>query len=144
MSTETQRTISDWGLETFGPRSALDVATRMNIEVVELLCKLQEATIQDEELEALLREHGKAAERICSRANELLEKWGDAMRAPFYPKHLPGVHSEIADVLVVLHQVATLSGLWDIHDAVDRKMVINRRRAWAKTPAGRFQHTSQE
>ena len=46
---------------------------------------------------------------------------------------------EAADVYVVLVQYVNLLG-YDLHDLVDAKMAINRRRKWDVRPGGVAQH----
>jgi NTP pyrophosphatase (non-canonical NTP hydrolase) len=46
---------------------------------------------------------------------------------------------ETADVFILLYRVASLCG-FDVQDAVDRKMQINRKRRWRRTGDGTGSH----
>lgn len=128
---ETQRSICDWGLETFGVSgSALTTATRMNVEVAELLTDL--GGVVDPLLDDLLRANNALAEAISNRANAL-------EREGLLPDRSPN-GKECCDVQVILYQVAERCGL-KLAEETDRKMAINRARTWRRLPTGRFQHT---
>ena len=49
------------------------------------------------------------------------------------------VANECADVLITLYRLADVSG-FDLHEAVDHKMKINRARKWKVNPDGTGQH----
>jgi NTP pyrophosphatase (non-canonical NTP hydrolase) len=53
------------------------------------------------------------------------------------------VAPECADLYVVLCQLCNELGV-DLQDEVNKKMAINRKRVWAKTKDGDFQHVKQE
>ena len=72
-------------------------------------------------------------ERIVARLNE---EFAELIEAAL----LGGdVEKEAADVLVVLYQVAAAYG-FDLHDATDNKMTVNRNRPWKVGPGGVGQH----
>lgn len=134
MSTETQQTVYDWLTATFpgadpeSPRTAIRVLE----EVVELClaCGAKYRDIQFAVASAL----GKnlAATGIP----------GGLMDVPAGGTHEPAkVPSEAADVLVVLYGLAGLRG-FDLHDGVDKKMKINRSRAWEAFGDGTGQHVA--
>lgn len=98
MPAETQNTISQWAVDTFGFASSnARVAARANEEMAELLKLL---TIDDS---------------------------------------APQAGEEIADIFIVLYRLAQRMG-YDIQQEVDRKMVINRIRAWALDGSGHGYH----
>ena len=53
--------------------------------------------------------------------------------------HSLGTPEEIADIAIMLFQVAYLHGI-DLQAEVDRKMAINRARSWERGPSGDWQH----
>lgn len=128
--TETQQSINDWSVETFGLSSALTTATRMNVEVAELLSDL--GGHQDVLLSQLLAANNAIAEALSIRANYLEANGLLADRTPN--------GKECPDVAVILFQVAARCGV-DLLPAVDEKMRINRARNWKLTAGGRYQHT---
>lgn len=130
---ENQETIDEWGRTTFGLHHALTHATRMNIEVAELLSQLGTASSEDLVLDRLLRLNIEVAELLSQRANLLQDE--NRLTTP----QVDG--KECADVLVVLYQVAAALGA-DLHAEVDAKMQVNRARTWSKTEDGRYQHVS--
>lgn len=130
MEGETQRSICNWGTETFGVSgSALGTATRMNVEVAELLADL--GGVVDPLLDDLLRCNNALAEAISNRANAL-------EREGLLPDRTPN-GKECADVQIILFQVAERCGL-KLTEETDRKMAVNRARTWRLLPTGRFQH----
>jgi hypothetical protein len=129
---ENQTTIDAWARETFGFHPPLVIASRMNVEVAELMQQLGEASAQDEELSGLLQQLVDLSEQISIRVHEL-----DDRELVNPSPHVDA--SECADVAIVLVQVAEGLGT-QLSEAVDEKMEINRRRTWGKTAAGRFQH----
>jgi hypothetical protein len=50
---------------------------------------------------------------------------------------------EAADIVILLYCWAMLNGV-DLHEEIDRKMVINRRREWNIQPDGTGRHTFKE
>src|SRR3990172_5961258 len=96
---ETQASISDWAIQTFGyPKSAKTLVERFVTEVIELDTK-------------------SAAQPII----------------------LEHIRDECADCLVVLYQAAQFYG-FDLHEAVNEKMIINRERKWDLKGDGTAQH----
>jgi hypothetical protein len=127
---ETQQSICRWGVDTFGVGSALATATRMNVEVAELLSDL--GGHQDQLLSDLLTANNSIAEALSNRANWLE---GQGLLADRTPNG-----KECADIQVVLYQVAERCNVI-LHEATDEKMAVNRARQWKLTRGGRFQHT---
>ena len=60
-----------------------------------------------------------------------------------YRYTIEGVPTELADVIIVLCEVASDHGI-GIREAVDAKMARNRLRKWRRTAAGNFQHVEDE
>ena len=97
MSSESQRSISEWASVTFGnPVSA----------------------------------------RAASRAIEEMEEFVRAYEKDFGEEELL---EEAADIVICLYVFASSAG-FDLHDAIDRKMRINRRRKWRKNGDGTGYH----
>lgn len=94
---ETQKSIHDWALATFG-------------EI-------------------------KNIETIHERLMQEVEEYDDIILSGDYTKAV----DEMADCLIVLYQVASTLGV-DLHEAVNRKMDINRRRKWKLHGDGTAQH----
>lgn len=130
MSSETQQSIFSWSEETFGSSSALATATRMNVEVAELLSDL--GGHQDLILSQLLAANNAIAEALSIRANYLEARGLLADRTPN--------GKECADVQVILYQVAERCNI-KLSKETDEKMLVNRARSWKRNSGGRFQHT---
>lgn len=133
MTTETQETITIWGLATFGVNPAMGMASRMNVEVAELL---EKCAGPDQHLQDLCKAAVRLAEAISARQHELEAQGGVAYDQPY---DVEGALDECADVHIVLTQVASILG-GDLQDRVDAKMKINRARTWKKVEGGRHQH----
>jgi NTP pyrophosphatase (non-canonical NTP hydrolase) len=95
---ETQKSISEWAIKTFGQPITTDIIF----------------------------------DRFMSEITELSERFSDC-RDPEYLK------DECADCLIILYQFCQESG-FDLHDAVDQKMTINRNRKWKTKGDGVGQH----
>lgn len=72
-------------------------------------------------------------ERIAARLNE---EFAEFMNAVLLGED---VESEAADILVVLYQYAQAKG-FDLHEATDAKMLVNRARKWKVGEGGVGQH----
>jgi NTP pyrophosphatase (non-canonical NTP hydrolase) len=72
------------------------------------------------------------AERAAEEMSELFGKIADDA-----PRE--SIVEEIADVVIVLSQIAERLGL-DLGEAIDRKMAINRAREWVTAGDGTGQH----
>lgn len=114
--TETQSTIAAWADATFGPAVSLEsIAERAMKELAELV----------EKCRAL---DGAIADRD----------------PPTYAAYAAkAVTEEAADVVIVLARIFESCGV-DMHDAIDRKMAINRARRWTLDGNGHGQHVEDE
>lgn len=137
--TETQRTISDWGNQTFqGPHPALVMALRMNVEVAELLTELVALypTLEHSPLALLIHANSATAEALNALHGTV----------PGHPTagHPTGrAKGECADIAIMNFQVIdSLAGV--LTEEVDRKMAINRHRIWGRTASGKMQHVPLE
>lgn len=130
---ETQQTITDWVVQTFGQNGPMGRACRMNVEVAELMEKLAGT---DPHLRRLVKEQVALAERISER-HHWLQAQGDERADQV--DDVEGAAEECADVFIILVQVASALG-GSLQVAVDQKMGVNRRRTWSRTPGGRHQH----
>ena len=74
--------------------------------------------------------------QIYNRAREEFRELGDVLIAG---SNDPKAVEEIADVVIVLSQIAERLGL-DLGEAIDRKMAINREREWVTNGDGTGQH----
>lgn len=130
---ETQETISAWGHETFGHCSALEVAGRMGMELVELL-EICASGTSDNYLHEMLGEQKRLAREISARIDRLALQGRDLACADCSR----GVE-EAADIHIMNVQVMTkLGGL--VQSATDDKMKINRKRVWTRRACGTLQH----
>ena len=68
----------------------------------------------------------KSCLTIINRATEEIVEMRD--NALIDDKH-PDIAEELADVFIVLYQVAAILGV-DLHEEIDKKMAINRARKW--------------
>lgn len=136
IQTESQDSIDKWGRDTFGDHDAMGMATRMTIEASELLLELVGS---DPRLQQLCNLAVEIHEDISRRYHELRD---GGQPAELYCQPTPKAPQECADVLIVLYQVAAKVNT-ELHSEVDRKMTINRARAWAKTADGRHQHVEK-
>lgn len=59
-----------------------------------------------------------------------------------YPEQSKRVAGEMADVVITLYRLATCLG-FDLHDEIDRKMVVNRERKWTSNGDGTGQHVKE-
>lgn len=129
---ENQSTISAWGRATFDDNEdAMQIASRMNIEVAELLEKVAG---NDPQLQAMIHTAQSVAEAINCRVNQLARGVGRCN-----PDE--GAPAEAADVSIMLQQVADRLNVW-LDNEVNAKMRINRARDWRKLSSGRFQHVT--
>ena len=118
---ETQQSITEWGQYTFGKASdpALLVGRALD-EFAELM-------------EILL------PERVAKKFTEVCDSLRARARTPKGKDVQAKVAGELADILVVLSQVAEGYGI-DLLGAVDAKMEVNRARKWKTTMNGMGQH----
>jgi len=132
-SIENQQTITAWGLVTFGRHPAMGMASRMNVEVAELLEKLAGP---DPQLRRLVLQQIELAEAISKRHHWLQDQGDERADAV---TDVPGALEECYDVGIVLDQVASiLKGNMVIGKT--EKMRVNRARTWSRLPGGRHQH----
>jgi len=64
--------------------------------------------------------------RVAARANE---EMAELLRALSADDNNPEAVEEAADVVIVLYRLASRMGT-DLHEVIDKKMEINRRRTW--------------
>lgn len=161
---ETQETIEAWAAETFGhsDRSALGIATRMNIEVAELVAELSNPDV--EHLPGSIA--GECADiwivlSQVAHAKGYVLLFGDVAICPRDSdlQIAAKINVESAELLSALQHNAKLSELYPrfrdiarytetlcirqhipLSDAVNRKMAVNRTRKWVTTESGRMQH----
>lgn len=130
---ETQATITQWGLETFGRHPPMGMATRANVEMAELLEKLAGP---DPALRKLVLQQVELAEAISQRHHWLVDQNDERADAV---KDVPGALDECYDVGIVMDQVVScLKG--DMVAGKTAKMRVNRKRTWSRLPSGRHQH----
>jgi hypothetical protein len=157
---ETQKSVADWCEQTFGPaRDARRVLVRANLEMAELLNALDTGAPAEkvaEEAADVLIVLSRLGERhevnlwvTVEETNSSTgwaflanEKMADLLRVAAY-----GVHHTLPMLSVreLAHYLALLtSGLGvDLAEAIDRKMVVNRARAWKLDGTGCGQHVPQ-
>jgi len=133
---ETQRTITKWGEQTFGTSSALEVAARMGMELVELLEVCASGTA-DEALHSLLGEQKRLAREINARVTALARR-GDELACMDCSKAV----EECADIDIMNQQVCDkLGGI--LGQAREAKMKVNRSRSWERLADGTAQHVME-
>lgn len=153
--TETFATIATWANETFGrQRSSLSQLARANRELAELIA----ACADDKPLPSIAEEAADVAICLARLVAPSLDLDRDPSPAGFHsPMSLTTATlwamqqaldgrmppATAADVMVArLSQIATLCGT-TLGDAVDAKMVVNRRREWKLDGNGHGQHVRQ-
>ena len=97
-------------------------------ETQESICKWADETFGAPEMKALWSK---------------LEEEFDEMRSEFRQGDFDACAKECADVYVLLVQWAGYLG-YDLHDLVDAKMEVNRKRKWDVRPGGVAQHVPEE
>ena len=129
---ETQQTISEWGRATFGPSSALAIATRMNVEVAELIEALAAEAAKDcPPMRELIQTNLRMAEALNAYRNHF--------NLVDHPNDNAKGRVECADVGIMLDQVMDALG-GDLVTEKTAKMAVVRRRVWARTENGKYQH----
>jgi hypothetical protein len=130
MPRETQDTVGKWIQDTFpgtdpeSPRKSL----RALEEMVEL-CLASGASQE------------QVYNTVCDcMLQDLRESGRHTRKGKQAPEKIP---VEAADVLIVLYGVAHMRG-FDLHDAVDSKMMINRSRKWAARGDGTGYHIKED
>lgn len=78
--------------------------------------------------------------RIAARANE---EMAELIRAVATDDRHPKAAEEIADVFIILYRLAERLGV-DLHGEIDRKMAVNRARAWRLDGSGHGYHVRQD
>jgi NTP pyrophosphatase (non-canonical NTP hydrolase) len=74
--------------------------------------------------------------RVAARANE---EMAELLRALTSDDNHQNAVEEAADVVIILYRLADRMGI-DLHAEIDRKMQVNRKRAWAVTADGHGYH----
>lgn len=126
---ETQQTVGEWIDQTFlgndpeAPRMALRA-----LEEMAELCIASGANV-DDMMKAVMTVYNKA--HNCPKSG-LISK-------PEFDK----IPYEAADVLILLYKVAHMRR-FDLHEAVDKKMEINRSRKWASRGDGTGYHIKEQ
>jgi len=156
---ETQATIWDWRLKTFGqPTSLFRILTRANEEMAELLRKVAVGThstaeIAEEAADIVIVLFGAATSRGFSLADELpaIPSFGGADFAVDANRELSkaiaatqrdddvAVRHYLRGTYFCLIHFADYIGM-DLGDAIDAKMAINRTREWKLDGTGHGYH----
>ena len=92
------------------------------------------------------KQFGASVSEVALRMNlEVAELLSIAAlhREPVSPEEHRLIAEELADVEIMLRQVAEMCGV-NLQNAVNWKMRINRQRAWTRLPGGRHQHVENE
>lgn len=84
--------------------------------------------------------HARSNMAIAVRANE---EMAELLRALIVDDWHPMAIEEVADVFIVLYRLAEMYGD-DIHEAIDRKMLINRQREWRVDSTGHGYHVREK
>lgn len=138
---ENQNTVANWALATFGRAPLLAVATRMNVEMAELLTALVEhaGLPSDDPLRLSLERNVAVALQLAQLASGVKDFGDDYGQSELTRQEAAG---ECADVFVMLLQVADRLGV-ELQERMEEKMAINRDRTWAKNAQGLTQHVEQ-
>ena len=126
---ETQETIGKWATENFGRPTPLAVLRRSCDELLESMEVCVVNNLATRTMFSAMR-----------RGLEHLDKY--ALPEDKIHKLIPEIAKELADSMVVNYHAATVMNV-DIHDFVDRKMDVNRRRKWKKNADGTGQHIDE-
>lgn len=116
---QAQEEISSWGRQTFGPCDPGKIATRMNVEMAELLVGFDEY---------------RRLENLAQMAFET-----DSPEVAEFEAYKKFLGKECADIFVMLVQVAAAIDV-DLDQYQQDKMIINRNRVWATGANGKVQH----
>lgn len=81
---------------------------------------------------------GKATD-LHSTFYRMLDEWNELNDAIHNNKTSEEIAEELADILMMLYRMADVLNV-DLHDIVDRKMIINRARKWKLDSHGHGQH----
>lgn len=102
-------------------------------EVIAMAKETQESI--SEWAQAVFGDAGSDA-RVATRANE---EMAELLRAVTSDAPIEKVIEEAADVVIVLYRLANRNG-FDLHEAINQKMEINRAREWKKDGTGHGYH----
>jgi NTP pyrophosphatase (non-canonical NTP hydrolase) len=161
---ETQKKINQWGLETFGPCTPIEIAIRANVEMAELLSAVSNG--------ALGSEISEEAADVAVILLQATARWDITVELPprdFKPEVDPNTASIDVAAMAALQLAAAIQEVLSfgapeqltyrmasvfnclvmlasrhgrgLSMEVDEKMRINRARTWERTKGGRFQHT---
>jgi NTP pyrophosphatase (non-canonical NTP hydrolase) len=126
--TETQKTITDWQREVFGPPAdGAHLVGRALLEFAELLGVLG---------------YGITATDLCWVAEMVLARGTNKVDGPAAVDR-DALADELADVAIVLAGTASAFGI-DLQAAVDLKMAENRGRRWKADGRGTGKHVEGE
>lgn len=64
---------------------------------------------------------------------KLFEEIGEIIKSP-------SRGSEYADALILLFDLALMHGVSDLEGEIERKMTVNKKRVWEKSPTGTYHH----
>jgi 3D (Asp-Asp-Asp) domain-containing protein len=127
---ETQDTIGKWATDNFGKPTPLAVLRRSCDELLE---SMEVCVVQTDETNTIF--------------NTMRFFLGQLSKFELHENDRPGVTSkvaeELADSMIVNYHAAAVLGV-QIHDYVDAKMEVNRRRLWKKNPDGTGQHVDED
>lgn len=126
---ETQETIGKWATENFGRPTPLAVLRRSCDELLEALEVCVINNLATRTMFSAMR-----------MGLEHLDKY--ALPDDKLHKLTPEIAKELADSMVVNYHAATVMNV-DIHDFIDRKMDVNRRRKWKRNADGTGQHIDE-
>ena len=100
------------------------------METQQTIKEWQESTFPDSTL-------GGRSAKLKEEVAELIDELDRAAHIVNYDKSKTAL--EMADVVIVLYGLANLLGI-DLHEAINEKMSINRKRLWVFTEQGNYRH----
>jgi NTP pyrophosphatase (non-canonical NTP hydrolase) len=167
---ETQKTISDWAMKTFGmPSSLPSIAARANIELAELISAMEKGDtggVAEEAADVVIILY-----RLADRAGITLHMPSDQGALDFNRGCTAAMLNSMAQVMyaaqslealritnrgyVMIHDIVSLDGMVEhlaaiahdfgegLQEEINRKMKINRQRKWQVDKHGMAQHIEE-
>ena len=153
---ETQETISQWAIETFGDvKTTRSILTRANCELAELEHAIECSAAHDkiaseiaDVIIVLARYQADFTDASCYNTERPVDRRGFLIQdAVVHLMHARSCSVMNAPTLVIravgaLHALAIWFDI-DLPTAIDAKMAINRGRTWTAKGAGHGQHVTQ-
>jgi len=159
MTIETPESISRWAQETFGPTPIMNIATRANVEMAELLQAVlnydppEDVAEECADVQIMLRQiyHAVSPGRdlvgfcetgsmtgIAVLANVKMSLLVNAIAAGSGPDIIAAAVKDVSGPVASIFK--RVSPMIHLEAAIAAKMEINRGRKWARASTGQMQH----